>query len=154
MASEGALCALRAASLLDVTEQSHAAQDPVVRVLSGLQRHRGDVGQVGSARLLVDGADIETGVDHHGVLGVDVDDGHDLEEDLVLGLDQLAAAPVPAGPLQEQAVDVDALGRRVVDVILHVLRHVVLHDNDVQGPALVSAGHFLKRKERGNVHCL
>ena len=108
------------------------------------QHHVCDVGQVRAPRLLVDGADVHLGLRGGGVLGVDVDDGDGLEQDLVLGLDQLAAPPVPAGPLQVQAVDVDALGRGLTDVVLHVLGHVVLQDHVVQGPALVGASHLLE----------
>ena len=143
-----------AGRLLDVAEQGNAAQDPVVRVLGGLQRHRGNVRQVRAARLLVDGADVEPGVHHGGVFGVDVDDGHDLKEHFVLGLDQLVASTVPASPFQVQSVHVDALWRCVADVVLHVLRHVVLHDHDVQGPALVSASNLLmENRERSNFSC-
>ena len=141
--------------LLDVTEQGDAAQDPVVRVLGGLQRHRGNVRQVCAARLLVDGADVEPGVHHGGVFGVDVDDGHDLKEHFVLGLYQLVASTVPASPFQVQSVHVDALWRCVVDVILHVLRHVVLHDHNVQGPALVSSSNLLtENREQRNFSCM
>ncbi len=45
---------------------------------------------------------------------------------LRFGFDQFAGFPVEAGPLQEEAVDVDTLGRRVVDVLTWKPRHQVL----------------------------
>ena len=62
--------------LLDVTEQSHTPEYPVVRVLGGLELHGSDVGQVRPDRLLVDGALVHPGVPPcSAVDGVDVDDG-------------------------------------------------------------------------------
>ena len=51
-----------------------------------------------------------------GVDGVHVDHRHLLEQDLGLALDQLARLAVEAGALEEEAVDVDTLGRGVMDV--------------------------------------
>ncbi len=46
---------------------------------------------------------------------------------LRLGLDELARLPVQAGPLQEEAVDVDTLRWGVVDILPREPRHKVLH---------------------------
>ena len=51
-----------AGCLLDVAQQRHAAEDPVVWVLIGFQLYGGDVGQVGATRLLVDWAHVQARV--------------------------------------------------------------------------------------------
>ena len=126
----------------------------MVGVLCGLQCHGGNVRQVCAARFLVDGADIQTRVSHNGVLGVDVNDGHDFKKNFVLGLDQFAASTVPASTFQVESVDVDTLCWRMVDVILHVLCHIVLHDHHVKGPPLVSSSDLLHSKKQSNVNCM
>ena len=113
--------------------------------LIGLQDDGGYKGQVRPARLLVDGAVVHLQVCHPGTVdGVDVDDGHELKEHFVLGLDEFRAAFVPAGALQVQPVHVDALRRRLADVVLRVARYLVVQDHRVEGPALVSSCHFLR----------
>lgn len=77
------------------------------------------------------------------ILCVHPDHGHHLEEDFGLGVDQLAAAAVPAGSLQVEAVDVDTLGGRLRDVVLHPAGHLVAQHHAVQGPALVGPGDLL-----------
>lgn len=112
------------------------------------QHHVGDVGQIGAAGLLVDGADVHPGLGGRGILGVDVNDGDVFKKDLVLGLHQLAASAVPAGTLQVQSVNVDTFCRGLADVILHVLGDIVLHDHVVQSPALVSPSHLLMKRKQ------
>ena len=61
-----------------------------------------------------------------GVDGVHVNHWHLLEQDLSLALDQLARLAVEAGALKEEAVDVDTLGGRVMDVFPREPGHQVL----------------------------
>ena len=78
--------------------------------LVGLEDDLVDVGQVSSARLLVDGTLVHARVGAtRAVDGEDVDDGHRLEKNFGFGLDELALSAVPACPLQVESVDVDAL---------------------------------------------
>lgn len=89
-----------AAQLLGVAQKSHAPKDPVIRVLIGLQVHRGDVGEVGPAWFLVDGTGVHPGLlTSRTVDGVDMDDRHRLKQNLGFGLDQTAATPLPTGAL-------------------------------------------------------
>ena len=130
--------------LLDITKQGHTSQDPVIRMLGALQCQACDVGQVSTPWFLVDRADIEARVCDCWVFCIDVDDRHDFKENFVLGLNQLAAAPVPASPFQVQAVDIDPFWWGVGDVILHLLGDIILHDHIVQGPTLMCSCHLLK----------
>ena len=61
-----------------------------------------------------------------GVDGVHVDHWHLLKQDLGLALDQLARLAVEAGALEEEAVDVDTLGRSIMDVFPREPGHQVL----------------------------
>jgi len=116
----------------------------VVRVLVGLEHNGGYKGEVCPARLLVDGTLVHLGVDAtRAVNGVDMDDRHKLEEHLGLGLDELCSALVPAGTLQVETVDIDALRGRLRDVVLHGACHLIVQDHRIQGPALVGSGHLL-----------
>lgn len=80
----------------------------MVGVLVGLQKQWEDVGQVGTTRLLVDGTLIQVcglaGLVHVG--GKNVGDREGSVQDLGGGLYQATVPAVPAGPIQEQAVDV------------------------------------------------
>ena len=60
--------------------------------------------------------------------GVYVDDRHLLVQNFRPRLDQLPRLSVEAGALQEEPVDVDALGGRVVDVFLGKAGHEVLKE--------------------------
>lgn len=77
------------------------------------------------------------------VLSKHPDDGHHLKEDFGFGVDEFAAAAVPASPLQVETVDVDPLCGGVGDVILHPLGHLVAQHHAVQGPALIGSGDLL-----------
>lgn len=91
----------------------------MIRILIGLHDDRGDVGEIRSAWLLVDGAHIHLGVRSAGVVnGVDVNDGQWLKQDLGLGFDELTATPVPAGALYVQPVYIHTLVRGLHDLIL------------------------------------
>ena len=119
--------------LLDVTEEGHTPQNPVVRIGSmgrskgGSQIHGSDVGEVGAPRLFVDGTRIHLGVldvfSH--VDGVEVNDGKRSKEHLGQWFHKLASPPVPASSIQEQTMYVDPLGGRMVDVFLHELGDIV-----------------------------
>lgn len=91
----------------------------MVGVLVGLQKQREDVGQVGTTRLLVDGTLIQVGglagLVHVG--GKNVGDWEGSVQDLGGGLYQATVPAVPAGPIQEQAVDVHAYKKIVITVI-------------------------------------
>lgn len=69
---------------------------------------------------------------------------HHLEEDFGLGLDEFAAAAVPTGSFEVEAVHVYSLCRGLSDVILHPLRHLVEQHHTVESPALVGPGDFLQ----------
>lgn len=74
----------------------------------GLQKQREYVGEVGSSRLLVDGAFVEAGtLAAFAVNSEDVDDGKGGVEDLWGRLDQTVASPVPSSPIQEQTVHIN-----------------------------------------------
>ena len=97
--------------------------------------------------LEVDGADVvplcpggfpvDGTLEHPGILagraadGVDVDDGHLLVQHFGPGLDQFASLLVQRRSLQEEAMDVDSLWRRVVDVVLGELDDQVLADHAI-----------------------
>lgn len=80
------------------------------------------------------------------VLGVHPDHGHRLKEHLGLGVNQLTGSPVPAGPLQVESVNIDALRRGLRDVVLHPLGHLVTQHHAVQGPALIGPGYLLHKR--------
>lgn len=86
------------------------------------------------------------------VLGVHPDHGHRLKEHLGLGVNQLTGSSVPAGPLQVESVDVDALRRGLRDVVLHPLGHLVTQHHAVQSPALIGPGYFLCKRAGGQIH--
>lgn len=117
----------------------------MVWVLVGLQKQREDVGQVGTTRLLVDGTLIQVGglagLVHVG--GKNVGDWEGSVQDLGGGLYQATVPAVPAGPIQEQAVDVHTFVGRGVDVLLHHPGDLVVQYHGVQSPALVGAGNLL-----------
>ena len=76
-------------------------------MMNRLQVQREDVRQIGTSGLTVDGTLVEPRVlPPSGVDGVDVDHGKWAEKDLGRGLDQLAVTSVPAGTVQEKAVNV------------------------------------------------
>lgn len=102
-------CAV-AVCLFDVTEQSHSSEHPVLWYLSGAHDDAGDVGEVGAAGLLVDGADVELGIlGGGGVDGKHVHHRQGREEHFGGGLDQTAVSAVPTGTIKEQAIHVDTL---------------------------------------------
>lgn len=78
------------------------------------------------------------------ILSVHPDDGHHLEEDFGFGVGELAAAAVPAGSLQVEAIDVHSLCGGLGDIVLHPLGHLVAQHHAVQGPALVGPSDLLK----------
>ena len=88
-------------SLLYVTKQGHTAQYPVIWILIGLQEDSCNVGQVCSARFLVDGTLVHSGVlfVRRSINGVYVNDWHGLEQDFGFGFDKFAAPLVPASAL-------------------------------------------------------
>lgn len=78
------------------------------------------------------------------VHGIHPDHRHHLEEDFGLGFDELAAAAVPAGSFEVEAVHVNSLCRGLGDVILHPLCHLIEQNHAVQSPALVGPGDLLQ----------
>ena len=75
--------------------------------------------------------------------GIDVNDRHGLVQNLRPRLHELPCPLVEVGPLHEESVYVDPLGRMLVDLVLAVPGDQVLGDHTVQGPALVGASHLL-----------
>lgn len=72
------------------------------------------------------------------------DHRHHLEEDFGLGLNEFAAAAVPTGSFEVEAIHVHSLCRGLGDVILHPLGHLVEQHHTVQSPALVGPGDLLQ----------
>ena len=145
------ICCCRVHSSLDVTEEGHSPQNPVVGVgcMAGssgcAQRHSCDVGQVCAARFLVNRAHVHLGVFgvFCGVDSIQVNDGQLCEQHLGGGLSEFAAPAVPASPIQVQPMHVDPLCGRVLHLFLHHLCDIIVQDDRVEGPALVGSGHLL-----------
>lgn len=78
------------------------------------------------------------------ILSIHSDHRHHLKEDFGLGVDEPAAAALPAGSLQIEAVDINSLRRRLGDVVLHPSGHLVTQHHAVQGPALVGPSDLLQ----------
>lgn len=78
------------------------------------------------------------------ILSVHPDHRHHLKEDFGFGVDEFAAAPVPAGSLQVQAVDKHSFCWGLGDVVLHPPGHLVAQHHPVQGPALVGPRDLLR----------
>ena len=77
------------------------------RVATGLQQKREDVREVGTSRLLVDRALVQTvGLASLRVNGEDVNHGNHRVQDLRLRFDQLRVATVPPSAVQKQTVHV------------------------------------------------
>lgn len=72
------------------------------------------------------------------------DHRHHLEEDFGLGLDEFAAAAVPTGSFEIEAVHVNPFCGGLGDVILHPLGHLVEQNHAVQRPALVGPSDLLQ----------
>ena len=64
-------------------------------------------------------------------------DNREVDTHLWFGLDQFSGLAVERGALEEEAVHVDALGRRLVDLLVREAGHRVLHDHRVERPAAV-----------------
>lgn len=136
--------------LLNVAEESHTPQNPVIRVSSKdwskgcSQIYNSDVGEVSAPGLLVDRARVELGVLDviSRVDGVEVNDREWSEEHLCWWLCELASSLIPASSVQEQSMNIDSLGGRMVDVFFHEFGDVVLQDDAVQSPTLVGASHL------------
>lgn len=81
------------------------------------------------------------------VHGVHPDHRHHLKEDFGLGLDEFAAAAVPTGSFEVEAVHINSLRRGLGDVILHPFGHLVEQNHAVQSPALVGPGDLLQARQ-------
>lgn len=87
--------------LLDVTQQSNTAQNPMIWILIGFQVHACDVSQIRSSRLLVYRALVHPGIAASGCINcVDVNDRHGRKKNLLSGFYKLAASAVPAGTVK------------------------------------------------------
>lgn len=106
----------------------------MVGVLVGLQKQREDVGQVGTTRLLVDGTLIQVcglaGLVHVG--GKNVGDREGSVQDLGGGLYQATVPAVPAGPIQEQAVDVHTYKRNSHQSLGNSFENHIVHTEDLK----------------------
>lgn len=105
---ERLLCSQRVGmNLLDVTQEGHSPQNPVIGGQHSPQVYHGDEGQVGTPGLLVDGAHVQLGVlGCRGVDGEDVQHGQLHEEHLGRGLRELPVASVPGGTVHVQPIDI------------------------------------------------
>ena len=89
----------------------------MVRIRVGFQDEREDIGEIGTARFLVDGTLIQIGsLATVAVDGEDVDDRKWGVEDLGRGFDQAGVAPIPTSSIQVQAIDVHAWKINIGDV--------------------------------------
>lgn len=89
---------------LDVTEQGHAAQGPVLGIEFGLEINRAHVLEVGALGLAVDGALVQLGIlAGRRVYRIYIDDWHLLVEHLHLGLNQAAAAAIQRGACRKKS---------------------------------------------------
>ena len=90
-----------AVALLDITQQSHPAKDPVIWVLVGFQVNRCNVRQICSPRFLVNRALVHPGISSSGGVDcVNMNDGHRCEENLLSGFHKLTAPAIPPGPVK------------------------------------------------------
>ena len=104
--------------LLDVTQQGHTAQNPMIWILIGFQVHACDVRQIRSSGFLVYWTLIHPGIAPGGCVNcVDVNDRHGSEENLLNGFYKLAASAVPPRTVEVQAVYVDPFCWGLSDVI-------------------------------------
>jgi len=97
--------------LFDVAEQRDATHDPVVGLDGGLEHQRRDVGQVGATRFLVDGTLVDERLPGTTLFQVDGENvNHRQRRVQHLGrlLHQATVAPIPAGAVQKQSVNVHA----------------------------------------------
>ena len=103
-----------------------------------LEEERKYVGEIGTAWLLVHWTHV-VALEVLGLVdGVDPGHGQISEEHLGRRLRQAAETLVPAGAVQVQAVNVDALGRRRRDVLLHLGGDLVVEEDGVERPLLVA----------------
>lgn len=72
-------------------------------------------------------------------------DRHQLKEHFWFGFNELHVPLVPTSTFKIQAIDVDTLGGRGRNVILHPLGDFVAKHHIVQGPAFVGPSYFLLR---------
>ena len=87
--------------LLDITQQSHPAKNPVIWVLVGFQVNRCNVCQIRSPRFLVNRALVHPGISSSGGVDcVNMNDGHRCEENLLSGFNKLTAPAIPPGPVK------------------------------------------------------
>lgn len=78
------------------------------------------------------------------ILSVHPDHRHHLKENFGFGINEFAAAPVPASSLQVQAININSLCRGLGDVVLHPPGHLITQHHAVQGPALVGSSDLLQ----------
>ena len=88
------------------------------------------------------------------IFSVHPDHRHHLKEDFGLGVDEFAAAAVPASSLQVQAVDVDPLSRGLGDVVLHPPGHLIAQHHAVQRPALVGPSDLLQVQGKAEMYAV
>ena len=107
--------------LLDVTEQGHSAEDPVVRV-GCLARggwctktHCCDIGEVCTTRLLVHRTEVELVVSQmvRRVDSIQVDHRERCEEDFGWRLHQTTSLPVPARSIQVETMHIHSFWWRL-----------------------------------------
>ena len=126
----------------DHEQQGHSGNDPLRRLLLGLEVEGPHVGGASHPRL------VHRTLVHvlrlllvHGN-GLDEDNGHGGGEVLQVGLLDESGARVPARPLHEEAMDVGPLSRGAAEILPVLLGHVALETHLVQRP-LILAGHGL-----------
>ena len=109
-------------SLFGVAEQTDTTQNPVIRILGGLQQQREDVVEICATGFLVDRAFIQVGAASS--LAVDGKDVHDRQqgvEYLRWRLHQTAVTPIPTSTIQVQTMDIHTCEERnTISLVIHV----------------------------------
>lgn len=94
-------------NLLDVTQEGHSPQDPVIRGQHCAQVHHGDEGEISSSGFLVDRTHVQFRVlGGRGVNGKDVQDGKLHEQNLRGGFCELPVPPVPGCSVHIQPINI------------------------------------------------
>jgi len=99
----------RRVQLLCVAKQRDSAENPVVRILDGLEQKRKDVREISASRFLVDGTLVQAHVPFPFACHREyVNDGQRRIEDLRSRFHESAITPVPSSAVQEESVNIDS----------------------------------------------
>lgn len=131
-------------NLLDVTQEGHPSQDPVIRGQHRAQVHHGDEGEVSPPGFLVDRTHVQLRIlGRRGVNGKNMQNRKLREENLRGGFCELPVPPVPGCSIHIQPVNIHAFRWGRDDLFLGLPQDFIVDGHSVQRPAFVSSGHFL-----------